>query len=242
MTITAVILIHQPDQLLTSLISSLDFADEIFLIRDGQFAFEIPLPENVRIFDFPVHRDFAAARNLAISKSSSDWLLFIDSDESVSRQLASEITDKVRSNPTQKAYYLRRYESYFGQTLKHGDGSTCLIRLAKKNAGKFIRPVHEKWQIRGKIGRLDSPLIHSHQNLVSLFLAKIQLYSPIDAQSLSLEGKPFSYPRLLINPPAKFFFNYFVKLGFLDGYLGLFHAYMMSVQSLSVRVVQWLNR
>ena len=63
MTITAIILIHQPDQLLTSLISSLDFADEIFLIRDGQFAFEIPLPENVRIFDFPVHRDFAAARN-----------------------------------------------------------------------------------------------------------------------------------------------------------------------------------
>jgi len=64
-------------------------------------------------------------------------------------------------------------------------------------------------------------------------------YSPLDAGQLSQENKPFTYWRLQFNPKAKFIQNYFLKLGFLDGYLGLFQAYLMSVQSLTVRVFQW---
>ena len=49
-------------------------------------------------------------------------------------------------------------------------------------------------------------------------------------------------PVIAKNPLAKFIFNYKMKLGFLDGCLGLFQAYLMSVQSLSVRVFQWCQK
>ena len=59
---------------------------------------------------------------------------------------------------------------------------------------------------------------------------------------LTIEGKPFSWFRLLFYPLAKFKLNYIFKAGFLDGTAGLFLAYLLAVQSLSVRVFQWQQR
>jgi hypothetical protein len=67
-------------------------------------------------------------------------------------------------------------------------------------------------------------------------------YAGIDAQVLGKEGKPFSWFRLFIYPSAKFIANYFFKGGVLDGLPGLFLAYLMAVQSLTVRVFQWKNK
>ncbi|MEK7063986.1 MAG: hypothetical protein AAB973_00050, partial [Patescibacteria group bacterium] len=137
----------------------------------------------------------------------------------------------------------KRFDRYFGQTLRHGEtGNIKIVRLAKKNAGRFIRPVHEVWQVTGRVGELKNPLFHDRLELVTPFIARIAFYGPLDAKTLISEGKPFSYWRLPVNPLAKFIYNYKIKLGFLDGYLGLFQAYLMSVQSLSVRVFQWQEK
>jgi len=126
-----------------------------------------------------------------------------------------------------------------GRTLKHGEtGSTKLLRLAKKSAGQFSRSVHETWNIKGRVGELKTPLLHLKENFISRFINRIGHYGPIDSLSLTKEGKPFSWFRLFVYPPAKFIHNYVVRRGVQDGLLGLFHAYLMSVQSLSVRIFQ----
>ena len=68
------------------------------------------------------------------------------------------------------------------------------------------------------------------------------LYGQIDSKILVSEHKPFSWFRLFIYPLAKFKQNYLFKAGFLDGTAGLFQAYLLAVQSLSVRVFQWEQR
>ena len=166
-----------------------------------------------------------------LSKAKGDWVLFIDDDEIVSLQLAKEITEISNNNA---GYYLNRTDYYYNKPLRHGETAHVkLLRLAKKNAGKFTRPVHEVWQVSGPVSALTNPLLHVHNNLTTDFLNKIAFYGPIDA-----DCRPYKRRNLLL-PLAKFIVNYIFRLGFLDGTLGLFHAYLMSIQSLSVRIFQW---
>ena len=229
MGLSVVILTNKSPDEIAPAIKSVSFADETVLIRDHP---------NFH----PLNNDFAAQRNYGLAKAKGDWVLFVDDDEIVSPALAQEINLAI-GNPKYTAYYLKRLDRYFGQTLHHGEtGKMKIIRLAQKDAGQFVRPVHEVWQVAGRVGELKNPLFHDRPELVSPFIGRIALYGPIDARALIKEGKPFSISRLLANPLVKFIYNYKIKLGFLDGYLGLFQAYLMSVQSLSVRVFQWSEK
>lgn len=229
MNLSAVVLTNKDPKEINPTLDSVSFADETIILRDH--------PKHQ-----PLKGDFAAQRNLGLKRAQNDWVLFVDDDEIVTKELASEIKTAI-AHLDFDGYYIPRLDRYFGKTLRHGEtGRIKIIRLGKKNAGKFTRPVHETWLIQGRVGELKNPLIHVRQELVSPFINRVILYGPIDAKALKEEGKHFSYWRLVFNPLAKFKVNYFLKLGFLDGYLGLFHAYLMSVQSLSIRVFQWQEK
>jgi len=224
MGLSAVILTNKKPEKIKRTLDSVSFADEVILIPDRKG---------------PV-TDFSAARNLGLSKAKNDWVLMVDDDEVVTQKLAEEIITVIKSTSEFSGYYLRRLDKYHGQILHHGEtGNTKIVRLGKKSAGRFFRPVHEVWKINGLVGVLKNALIHERGELVLPFVDRMIRYSPLDAGQLSQENKPFTYWRLLFNPKAKFIQNYFFKLGFLDGYLGLFQAYLMSLQSLTVRVFQW---
>lgn len=224
--ITAVVITNKNKKRILRTTDSLAFADELIIVVDSKDG-------------HPLDGDFAAQRNYALTLAKNDWVIFVDDDEVVSPALAAEVTRLVRNNKY-SGYYLKRLDSYYGQIIHHGEtGNIKLIRLAQKGSGKWQRPVHEIWRIKGRIGCLQNPLIHYRENLVSTFLDKISFYGPLDAQALIKEGKPFSLMRLILNPLGKFILNYKLKFGILDGHLGLFHAYLMSIQSLSVRVFQW---
>ncbi len=220
MTITAIIITNQ-EKLNKFLLESLSFVDEVIVVIDSSVI------------------DFAAQRNFALAKSTSDWVLFVDDDEYVGQELAREIPLTIASSK-EAAFLIKRLDVVFHQTLSHGEtGHIKMVRLARRNAGKFIRPVHEIWKINGRVGELQSPLYHIKDHFISEFIGRMSHYGQIDSQILTQEDKPFSYFRLLFYPKAKFFQNYLFKLGFLDGLVGFFQAYLMSIQSLTVRVFQW---
>ena len=223
------------------LLSSCQFADEIVIIIDAIKGKDISKGKT-KVYYRSLDQDFAAQRNFALSKAKGEWVLFVDTDEIISTELIREIQEKIKHNKP-VAYFIPRKDLVFHQVLKHGEsGNIKIIRLAQKNAGKFVRPVHEVWKIKGRVGELSSPLYHTKDNLVSGFLPRMTQYSQLDAPVLSKENKPFSALRLFINPLFKFKLNYVLRGGILDGYPGLFQAYLMSVQSLTVRVFQWKNK
>jgi glycosyltransferase involved in cell wall biosynthesis len=235
--LTIIILTH--GNLKTETLNSASFADEIILLNDSRLK-KITFKNTNHKTKIINHKleNFASQRNYALSKSTNDWCLFLDSDEIISEKLATEIKNFLKK-PTHNGVIFRRLDCYHGQTLNYGEiGQTRLLRLARKSAGKWQRPVHEFWKIKGKTTEFVNPLFHLRHNLTSGFFSRLILYSPLDASALAKEGKPFSYYRLFIFPLAKFFHNYLIRLGFLDGTLGLFHAYLMSLQSLTVRVYQ----
>ncbi|OGD83164.1 hypothetical protein A2572_02775 [Candidatus Collierbacteria bacterium RIFOXYD1_FULL_40_9] len=217
----------------------LNFADKVlFVYETKKPSLEVNL-NNVDFLQTGLEANFSKKRNAGLKRIKTDWVLFVDDDEIISNQLAKEIKDKI-NDKSFSGYYLTRYDLCFYQELKHGEiKNQKILRLARGGKGVFSRSVHEVWSINGNLGYLDNILYHQKDYFISQFIARIRQYAPQDVDSLNKENKHYSLFKLLFYPILKFLYNYFVKLGYKDGLPGLFLAYLMSVQSLSVRLYQW---
>lgn len=175
--------------------------------------------------------DFAEARNRELAKVKTPWVLFVDSDEVITKELESEIEAAVRADEYQ-AYYIKRLDIFLGHELHYGEtGHAKFVRLARRGYGKWVRPIHETWVGEGKVGTLKHPLLHHAHKDISSFLTKIDYYSELDAQYRFRLGNKSSLWKIAVYPIAKFKLNYFLRLGFLDGVPGLIMAMMMSFHS-----------
>lgn len=250
--ITAVILTHNNEDTLPRTLKSLTWCDEVIIVDDESLdsTGDIAKKMGATVYVHKLNDDFAAQRNFGLAKAKGparhrllpkasaggEWVLFVDSDEVVTPELASEIQKVSNAN----GFYIKRNDYIFGRWLKYGEtGKIKLLRLARKDAGKWIRPVHEIWEIKGDVRELVHPLLHyPHQN-VAQFLDEINRYSTLTAKYLYSQKikEPSWY--IVAKPLAKFFSNYFWHLGFLDGTAGAVVAIMMSFHSFLVRGKLW---
>lgn len=233
MTISTVILTKNNQHILKRLITSLSWCDEVLVIDDqsADRTRAIAKKLGAKVFIRPLKDNFAAQRNFGLAQVTTDWAFFVDTDEIVTPRLAREIKSIITTS-TYSAYSLRRIDFFWGKKLMWGEtGNTKLVRLARRQAGRWHRPVHETWRIKGSVGQLKFPLYHPPHPTLAGFLDKINHYTDIEAKHRS-----FSLLELFFYPPAKFMYNYFFRLGILDGLPGLSMALMMSLHSLLVRL------
>lgn len=241
--ITAVVLTHNSEKTLGNTLGSLDFSDEIIVVDDESTdkTCQIARMYKATVFERSLNDDFSAQRNYGLEKAGGEWVLFIDADEVVPPELAREIQRVTSASDSNiSGYFISRQDYFGGRGLKYGETShVLLLRLAKKHAGVWIEPVHEIWQVRGETGILKNPIHHLPHSDVAQFLSKINRYSSIRARFLYAQGKRSSLCQIIMYPTAKFFVNYIVKLGLLDGMEGLIMAVMMSFHSFLVRAKLW---
>lgn len=193
-------------------------------------------------------KDFSKERNELLKKSKAEWVFFLDSDEVISPELRAEITAAIRDKNI-NGFYVYRRDFLFGRELRHGEfsgfgwfGNSKLIRLGRRTAGRWERPVHELWRIKGPISTLKNPLLHyPHQSLRS-FIENVNYFSGLHAKALLHEGKKPSLLRIIIWPPGKFIYNMIFRLGFLDGGEGFLAAFIMSFHSFLAWSKLWLLR
>jgi len=144
------------------------------------------------------------------------------------------------------AYKINRNDIFLGRKLEYGEtGSNSFVRLAKRNAGKWKRPVHEVWDVNGTIGNLKTPLDHHAADSVSDFVIKLNYYTTINAQYLYDNKVKVTFLDIILYPKAKFFQNYILKQGFRDGIYGFVHAVFMSLHSFLTRgklYLLWHNK
>lgn len=239
--ITAIVLSHNDENTIERTLTSIAFCDERIVIDDfsGDKTTDIAASLGVKVYQRQLKNNFAAQRNFGLTKATGEWVLFIDSDEVVSRALATEIQKALTIDCA--GFYIRRTDWLFGKKLLHGEtGKVRLLRLAKKGAGSWERPVHEVWKIKGFIGELTNALDHFPHPNVAQFIDEINTYSTINAHHLYSKGIKSSFWHILAYPVAKFFVDYFWYLGFLDGTAGAVVALAMSFHSFLTRSKLWL--
>ena len=240
--LSAVVLTHNDEATIERTLASLTWCEEIVVLDDDSMdkTIERVKKNKARVIKRRVDGDFAAQRNAALKEANGDWVLFVDSDEVVSSALRAEI-QKAITDGSVDGYYLKRQDILFGKRLAHGEtGSVRLLRLAKKDAGVWRRPVHEVWDVTGQTGEISEPLLHYPHPNVAQFLSDINIYSTLNAQYLKKQHVRVPGWHIVVYPTAKFFSNYVLRLGFLDGVPGIIMAIMMSFHSFLTRAKLYL--
>lgn len=232
MEITAVVLTKNEEKNISACLSTLSFCDEIIIVDDFSDDKTVPLAKkfDAKVFQRKLGNDFAAQRNFGLGKASKDWVFFIDADERVTPELKAEILRL--DGESHHGFIFKRRDILWGKQLLHGEASRVrLLRLARKTASKWRRPVHEVWEASGKTAVLTNPLLHYPHQSLDEFIDNINEFSTLHAKANSLEGKRSNLVKIILWPIGKFVYNYIILLGVLDGTRGFVHAMFMSLHS-----------
>ena len=133
-------------------------------------------------------------------------------------------------------YWFRRKNFFLGRWIKHGGfWPDRKLRLFRRGYGRFEdRAVHETLKVDGYTASLKTAaLLHHSYPTLSDYLDHMNRYSSLGAEIVATNGRVrFSVFNIVLRPLATFVYNYFFRLGFLDGLEGLllhlYHAVYVS--------------
>ena len=203
---------------------SVAFADQVIVLDSGSTdnTLEIAKALGAEVSSNADWQGFGVQKNRALALANSDWVLSIDADERVPPELQVEILAAIKSNAFD-VYSFPRLSSYCGQYMHHsGWCPDRVTRLFRRHSARFSDDlVHEKILTSSKAGVLHSPLLHESFRDLEAVLDKTNRYSSAGAKSLLSKRKTASVSKALGHGFWAFFRTYFLRLGFLDGRLGL---------------------
>jgi glycosyltransferase involved in cell wall biosynthesis len=229
MKISAAIITYNEERNIARVIESLRCCDEILVLDSGSNdrTVEIATKLGARVVE-AYWRGYAAQKNIAAELASHDWILALDADESLSEALEAEIWQIKKAGPQFDAYTMPRLAQYLGRWILHsGWYPDRKVRLFNRRKAKWVGPyVHESVQVQGRIGHLESNILHFTCSSLSEHLKSLDRYTTLAAEGLVAGGENVTLNRILFDPLWTFFRTYILKLGFLDGLEGLTIAYM----------------
>jgi len=244
-----------------------DGKGEIIIVDSGSTdrTIEIAKSFGARVF-VEEWKGFAAQKNSAIDKATGGWILSLDADEELERDLALEIValfPSTRPNHTEllerarqsrylatrksfqeleklakkkgmsedgvfaafTGFWIPRKNEFLGRWIRHGGfWPDPKLRLFKKGMARFEeRLVHEDAKlIDGISGQLKGALLHHSYPTISDYIEHMNRYSSLGAEMVVAKGPvKFTVINITLRPLATFIYNYFFRLGFLDGREGL---------------------
>ncbi len=232
MKISATIITYNEERNLPRAIESLRCADEILVMDSGSSDRTVELAEKLgaRVVE-SAWPGYANQKNLAAEQAVHDWILSIDADESLSEALEGEIWKLKKNGPQFDAYTMPRLAQYLGRWIHHsGWYPDRKVRLYHRGKARWEGAfVHESVKVNGRVGHLQSNLLHFTCNSLSEHLKVMDRYTTLAAEQLLATGEKIAWGRLIFEPPWTFFQTYVLKLGFLDGVEGLAIANMAAL-------------
>lgn len=190
MTISAVVLTYNDQNIMRPCFESLKWVDEIIVVDHSSIDDTVKIAKEYTSKVFIVsENDFSTRRNLGIKKASGEWVLYVDTDERVLAPLKKEI-ESVINFTDKSAFAISRKNIIFGQEVSYGPYEhDWMIRLLKKaDFETWIGKVHEYAKFKGHLGYTKNSLLHLTHRDLDQFVRKSLDWSHIDAR-LRLDAK-----------------------------------------------------
>src|SRR5687767_10495838 len=99
--ISAVILTKNEEKHIVDCIESVSWCDDIVVVDDNSTdrTVDIAKKHGVRVYNHKLENNFAAQRNFGLENAREEWVLFVDADERVSKDLQEEIQETIANTP-----------------------------------------------------------------------------------------------------------------------------------------------
>ncbi len=174
---------------------------------------------------------FGKTKNKATKFARYDWILNLDADESVDKELRKSLQN-ISLNDEDEVYEIK-FKNFLGMKyLRFGEwGGDKHMRVFNRNKVNWDEAnVHENLSLSPgiKIKRLNGYIHHYTVKTVPEFTDKMFRYASLSAKKYAEQGKKSSWLKVNIAPLFAFMKYYIFKLGFLDGKEGLICAKMTS--------------
>jgi glycosyltransferase involved in cell wall biosynthesis len=198
--------------------------------------------------------NYAAQKNWGLQHAglTAPWVFILDADERITPALRDEVLAKIGKG-AEVGYYVNRLLIFMGQTVRHGGlYPSWNLRLFKRGSARYeLRAVHEHVICDGPTAFLTATMLHIRRESMTRYLEKHIHYADLESDEWvkrrlgETSGAPTAslfrshlryrqwlrrhvWPRIPLRPLWRFFWMYFLRLGFLDGRAGWHLARLMA--------------
>ncbi len=254
--VSILILTLNEEQNLSRCLDSVAWSDDVLVVDSFSTdrTVEIARARGVRVMQNRFE-DFARQRNFGLLQGNlkHEWVLHLDADEVVTPELQRELMS-LAGQAGHDAYRVASKMMFQGRWLKHsGLYPSYQVRFGRRARLKFQQVGHGQREslAAGSVGTLREPLLHhSFSKGLADWIERHNRYSTAEAAHFleSSGNRALDWPGVfaLTNPtrrrralkelfavfpcrPAlRFFYMYFLRLGFLDGGAGLTYCRLLA--------------
>lgn len=162
-------------------------------------------------------------KNYALQQAKNLWVLSLDADEVLSKQLRVSI-GKIMKHPIADGYSFNRLTNYCGHWVKHcGWYPDKKLRLVKKNNAEWRgENPHDRLEVisGNQIVHLKGDLLHYSYHSAEQHYNQIEYFGTIASKAAFEKGKRTNKARILLKSGFQFIKSYLLRFGILDGKTG----------------------
>jgi glycosyltransferase involved in cell wall biosynthesis len=181
-------------------------------------------------------------KNIGFEKAKNLWILSLDADERVPKELADEIISVTSAPSEEVAFEIPRKNIIFGKWIEHSLWwPDYQLRLFQKGKGKFTKAtVHKSISVDGRVGKLSEPMLHKSYTSITQYVQKMDsIYAENEASMLVREGKKLRSLDALSMPAHDFLKTFFLQQGYKDGLHGLVLSLLQAFYAFLVFTKVW---
>lgn len=243
--ISAVVNVRNEAENIEGCLKCLNFCDEIIVVDMESSDDTVELAKNYtdKIFHHEAVGYVEPARNFAIKKATSDWILIVDADERIPKTLAAKLIEIVQKD---EADFVRipRKNLVFDQWLQHSRWwPDYNIRFFKKGSVEWQDEIHSVPITTGNGINLEMEekyaIEHHHYKTIDEYFVRSLRYSNQQAKELIASGYKFDPVDLITKPISEFISRFFAGEGYKDGLHGLVVALLQFFSIMLVYLKVW---
>ncbi len=247
-SISAIVITLNEEKNIRECLESLNWCDELIVVDSNSTDRTVEIAQGfnakVQIVD---NQTYGEKRNTGIDMASGEWILWIDADERITPELQKEILELIAADKQPyDAYLINRKSFFINKFIKHcGWYPDYTLRLFRRSTGIRFNTllVHESAVFSGDKGRLKNDILHYTDRDFEHYISKLNSYTTLSARQLFEKGRKAGFFDIIFRPAFTFFKMYFLKLGILDGFMGLVLCTLSSVHvSVKYSKLYLLNR
>ncbi|MBU0477081.1 glycosyltransferase family 2 protein [bacterium] len=222
--LSAIILTHNSSDTLEKCLESIKWITDIVIVDSGSTdrTIEIAKTYTDRVY-YNKYVNYGRQLNWALKKIANDWILVVDSDEAVTTELSRNIEKLIKSRPALNGYYITRKNYFLGKPVNYcGWYPDYVLRLFQCEKAVYKdRELGSSVELKGKKGYLCGDLIHQPYRNLEHYFQKFNKYTDLAAKEILKRKHRIGIFHLVLWPFGKFFKMYILKMGFLDGAVGI---------------------